>query len=76
MNNRKRANGITAGIISILLGIILLIITFPVYILGTILIVGASIALYSIFKMIRTTIEDHLDEQDINDKWKQDKNIK
>ena len=76
MNNRKRANGITLGILSILLGAIILIITFPKIILTSILIIGSLSALYYIGKALRNTIEDHLDEEDANNKWKQDRNIK
>ena len=76
MNNRQRANGITGGIISIILGIIIFVITFPSIFLGTILIVGATGSLYLLFKVIRNAVEDHLDEEDANNKWKQNKNIK
>ena len=76
MNNRQRANGITGGIISIILGIIIFVITFPSIFLGLAIIAGASIALYFMFKTIRTLVEDYLDEEDKNAKWKQDKNIK
>jgi hypothetical protein len=76
MNNRQRANGITGAIISILLGIIIFVITFPSIFLGTILIVAATGSLYLLFKVIRNAVEDHLDEEDANNKWKQDKNIK
>ena len=76
MNNRKRANGITGGIISIILGIIIFVITFPSIFLSLAIIAGASAALYFMFKTIRTIVEDYLDEEDINVKWKQDKNIK
>jgi hypothetical protein len=76
MNNRKRANGITLGILSILLGAIILIITFPKIILTSILIIGSLSALYYIGKALRNTIEDHLNEEDANNKWKQDRNIK
>jgi hypothetical protein len=76
MNNRKRANGITLGILSILLGAIILIITFPKIILTSILIIGSLSALYYIGKALRNTIEDHLDEEDKNNEWKQNKNIK
>lgn len=76
MNNRQRANGITGGIISIILGIIIFVITFPSIFLGTILIVAATGSLYLLFKVIRNAVEDHLDEEDANNKWKQDKNIK
>jgi hypothetical protein len=76
MNNRKRANGITGGIISIILGIIIFVITFPSIFLGGALIVTATGGLYLLFKLIRNIVEDYLDEEDINEKWKQDKNIK
>ena len=76
MNNRQRANGITGGIISIILGIIIFVITFPSIFLGLTIIAAASTALYLLFKAIRNVVEDYLDEEDINDKWKQDKNIK
>ena len=76
MDNRKRANGITLGIFSILLGVIILVITFPKIILTSILVIGTLSALHYIGKALRNTIEDHLDEEDANEKWKQDKNIK
>jgi len=76
MNNRQRANGITGGIISIILGIIIFVITFPSIFLSFAIIAGGSAALYFMFKTIRTIVEDHLDEEDINDKWKQENNIK
>jgi hypothetical protein len=76
MNNRKRANGITGGIISIILGIIIFVITFPSIFLGGALIVTATGGLYLLFKLIRNIVEDYLDEEDKNEKWKQDKNIK
>jgi hypothetical protein len=76
MNNRQRANGIALGILSILLGVIILVITFPKIILTSTLIIGSLSALYYIGKALRNTIEDHLDEEDANEKWKQDKNIK
>ena len=76
MNNRKRANGITGGIISIILGIIIFVITFPSIFLGGAIIVAATGGLYLLFKLIRNIVEDYLDEEDKNEKWKQDKNIK
>jgi hypothetical protein len=76
MNNRQRANGITGGIISIILGIIIFVITFPSIFLGTILIVAATGSLYLLFKVIRNAVEENLDEQDRINKWKQEKNIK
>jgi hypothetical protein len=76
MNNRKRANGIAGGIISIILGIILLAVTFPYIFLASTLIVAATGVSYFMFKTIRTIVEDYLDEEDVNEKWKQDKNIK
>ena len=76
MNNRQRANGITGGIISIILGIIIFVITFPRIFLSLAIIAGASTALYLLFKAIRNAVEDYLDEEDINAKWKQENNIK
>jgi hypothetical protein len=76
MNNRQRANGITGAIISMILGIIIFVITFPSIFLGGALIVAAAGGLYLLFKVIRNAVEDHLDEEDANDKWKQDRNIK
>ena len=66
MNNRQRANGITAGIISIMLGIVLLAIIFPYHFLGISLIVSASICLYFMFKTIRNTVKVHLDKEELN----------
>jgi hypothetical protein len=76
MNNRQRANGITGGIISIILGIIIFVITFPSIFLGGVLIIAATGSLYLLFKVIRNAVEENLDEQDRINKWKQDKNIK
>ena len=76
MNNRQRANGITGGIISIILGIIIFVITFPSIFLNLAIIVAASTALYLLFKAIRNAVEDYLDEEDKNAKWKQENNIK
>ena len=76
MNNKQRANGITGGIISIILGIILLAVTFPYIFLASTLIVAATGVSYLLFKVIRNAVEDYLDEEDKNEKWKQDKNIK
>ena len=66
MNNKQRANGITGGIISIMLGIVLLAITFPYYFLGISLIVSASICLYLMFKTIRNAIKAHLDKEELS----------
>ena len=76
MNNRKRANGITLGIAAIAIGILLMILAFPKTTIASILSIGLLIAMYHVTKAIRDTIEDHLDEEDANNKWKQDKNIK
>jgi len=76
MNNRQRANGITGGIISIILGIILLAVTFPYYFLASAFIAAATGVLYLGFIVIYNIIKDHLDEQDKLNEWKQDKNIK
>jgi len=76
MNNRKRANGITLGIFSILLGVILLIVAFPKIILTSILVIGTLVAGYMLGKAIRGIIEENLDEQDRINEWKQNKNIK
>lgn len=76
MNNRQRANKITMIIMSILMAIITITLIFPVHSLGLILIIGAILGLYYLSKAIRDMIESHLDEEDKNNKWKQDKNIK
>jgi len=76
MNNRQRANGIVLGMLSILLGIIILIVTFPKIILTSMFVIGVLAAGYHLGKAIRNTIEDHLDEEDKINKWKQDRNIK
>ena len=76
MNNRKRANGITLGIFSILLGAIILIAAFPKIILTSILVIGTLVAGYMLGKAIRNIIEENLDEQDRINEWKQNKNIK
>ena len=66
MNNRQRANGITGGIILIMLGIVLLAIIFPYHFLGISLIVSASICLYFMFKTIRNAIKAHLDKEELS----------
>ena len=76
MNNRKRANGITLGILAIVVGIILMVLAFPKTMITSIISIGLLIALYFITRALRNTIEDVLDEDDELNKWKQDKNIK
>jgi hypothetical protein len=75
-NNRKRANRIAAGVIAVLLISVAFIITFPSIFMGTILVAGASFALYFLFMTVRGFAEESLNEQDRLNKWKQDKNIK
>ena len=76
MNNRKRANRIASGAIATILLSIVLVATFPYIFMSTLLIGGAIIGLYYMFKIIRDLTEDTLDDHDKNAKWKQDKNIK
>jgi uncharacterized membrane protein YjjP (DUF1212 family) len=76
MNNRKRANGITLGIAAIAIGILLMLLAFPKTMIASIISIGLLIAMYHVTKAIRDMIESHLDEEDKNNKWKQDKNIK
>lgn len=76
MNNRKRANGITSGIALIVLGILMIAVQFPYIVMNIILVLALGYGLYQAIKAIRNLIEDYLDEQDKNDKWKQEKNIK
>lgn len=76
MNNRQRANGITGAIISMILGIVIFVITFPSIFLGGALIIAAAGSLYLLFKVIRNAVEDHLNEEDANEKWKQNKKHK
>jgi hypothetical protein len=76
MNNRKRANGITLGILAIAIGILLVIFAFPKTMIASIISIGLLIGMYHVTKAIRDMVEDHLDEEDKNNKWKQDKNIK
>jgi uncharacterized membrane protein len=76
MNNRKRANKITLIIMGILIAILIFIFIFPAYVIGMMLIVGAILGLYYMSKTLRNLIEETLDENDKNAKWKQDKNIK
>jgi hypothetical protein len=76
MNNRNRANGITIGIISIVLGILIIALQFPYITMMVILASALGYGLYCVAKILRDGIEDHLDEQDKNNKWKQEKNIK
>ena len=76
MNNRKRANRIASGAIAIILLSIVLVATFPYIFMSTLLIGGAIIGLYYMFKIIRDLTEDTLDDYDKNAKWKQEKNIK
>jgi cadmium resistance protein CadD (predicted permease) len=76
MDNRKRATGITSGIMLIVLGILMLALQFP-YI--TTALISSSVlgyGLYQIFLGLREMIEDYLNEEDATIKWKQDKNIK
>ena len=74
--NRKRANKITMTIMSIVIAILIFIFIFPAYVMGIILIVGAILGLYYMSKTLRNMIEEALNENDKNAKWKQDKNIK
>ena len=76
MNNRKRANRIASGAIATILLSIVLVATFPYIFMSTLLIGGAIIGLYYMFKIIRDLTEDTLDDYDKNAKWKQEKNIK
>ena len=76
MNNRERANGIAGGIVSIVVGLVLAIVAFPVHSLVTILCLGAMFGLYKLFHLMRDTIEDHLDEEEVNNKWRQENNIR
>jgi len=76
MNNRKRANKITVSIMGILIVILIFIFIFPAYVIGMMLIIGAILGLYYMSKTLRNLIEETLDENDKNAKWKQDKNIK
>ena len=76
MNNRKRANRIASGAIATILLSIALVATFPYIFMSTLLIGGAIIGLYYMFKIIRDLTEDTLDDYDKNAKWKQEKNIK
>ena len=76
MNNRQRANRIASGAIAIILLSIVLVATFPYIFMSTLLIGGAIIGLYYMFKIIRDLTEDTLDDYDKNAKWKQEKNIK
>jgi uncharacterized membrane protein YjjP (DUF1212 family) len=76
MNNRKRANGITLGIAAIAMGILLMLLAFPKTMIASIISIGLLIGMYHVTKAIRDMVEDHLDEEDKNNKWKQDKNIK
>ena len=76
MNNRKRANKITLTIMGILIAILIFIFIFPAYVIGMMLILGAILGLYYMSKTLRNLIEETLDENDKNAKWKQDKNIK
>jgi len=76
MNNRKRANSITLGVLAIAIGILLMLLAFPKIMIASIISIGLLIAMYHVTKAIRDMVEDHLDEEDKNNKWKQDKNIK
>ena len=76
MNNRKKANQLTLGILAIVTGIVLMILAFPKTMAASLTSIGLLIALYFITRAMRNTIEDHLDEKNKNDKWKQEKNIK
>jgi hypothetical protein len=76
MDNRKRANGITGGILLIIAGLLMLALQFPVL---TVALISGSITcygLYQLFFAVRNEIESHLNETDETTKWKQNKNIK
>ena len=66
MNNRKRANRIAAISILVIILVIALIITFPFIFMSTLLITGAMCGLYFLFKMIRNTVQDYLEEAELN----------
>jgi len=66
MNNRKRANRIASGAIATILLSIVLVAMFPYIFMSTLLIGGAMIGLYYMFKIIRNTVQDHLDEAELN----------
>ncbi len=74
--NRQRANKITLWVLGVLIGIITIVIMFPVHSIALILGIIAILALYGLSKAVRNGIEEYLDEQDKINKWKQDKNIK
>lgn len=76
MSNRKKANQLTLGILAIIVGIILMVLAFPKTMMASMISTGLLIALYFITKALRDRIEDHLDEEEVNNKWKQEKNIK
>jgi len=60
----------------ILIAILIFIFIFPAYVIGMMLIIGAILGLYYMSKTLRNLIEETLDENNKNAKWKQDKNIK
>ena len=66
MNNRKRANGIAGGVILIIVGIILLMVTFPAVLMSILIIAAATSGLYFLFKTISNIVKDHLDEAELN----------
>jgi hypothetical protein len=67
--NRKRANRIASGVIATILLSIALIVTFPLIFMSTLLITGALCGLYFLFKIIRNTVQDHLDEAELNRRY-------
>jgi hypothetical protein len=76
MSNRQRANKITLGLLGVLIGIIMIIMTFPTYSIALILGTIGIFTLYGLSKAVRNGIEEHLDEQDKLNKWKQENNVR
>jgi uncharacterized PurR-regulated membrane protein YhhQ (DUF165 family) len=64
MSNRQRANKITLALLGVLIGIIMIIMTFPDYSIKAILGIIGIFTLYGMSKAVRNGIEEHLDEQD------------
>ena len=69
MNNRQRANRIASISILVIILAILLIVTFPLIFMSTLLITGAMCGLYFLFKIIRNTVQDYLDEAELNRRY-------
>ena len=67
--NRKRANRIASISILVIILVIVLVLTFPLIFMSTLLITGAMCGLYFLFKVIRNTVQDYLEETELNRRY-------